>query len=356
MRFVRTPLARFSSPPRSFRFNKHFEFWRGIGVFAAVVCCCAFGVAAPRGQQAIQARTEIVRVAVSVMSPSGDFVGGLTQKDFRVLDRGEQTPVLSFAPDDAPAKVVVMIETSPAVYLIQSQHLAGASALLQGLAPYDQVALVAYDDGPRGLLDFTSDKTAIAAAIGQLQYVLGTGQLNFFISLAAVIDQLAPVTDKKALVLLTTGLDSSPRSNWSALTARLRAQDDVIYPVALGGDLRTAKPDKKKKPEPGEPRNPLSFAQSTADLQALATITGGRAFFPQSQNDFVPAYKQIAAALRHQYVIGIAPQHDGKFHALEVQLVGADGQPITGDVKNPAPRIFAREGYQAPAETSPPTP
>jgi Ca-activated chloride channel homolog len=307
-----------------------------------------------RQQQAIQARTEIVRVVVSVMSPSGDFMSGLTQKDFRVLDRGAETPVLSFSPNDAPAKVVVMVETSPAVYLIQNQHLAGASALLEGLAPYDQVALVAYDDGPRGLLDFTSDKPSLATAIGQLQYTLGTGQLNFFISISQVIDQIAPINDKKALVLLTTGLDSSPRSNWNALMARLRTQDDVIFPVALGGNLRTAQPDKKKKPEPGEPRNPLSFAQSTADLQALATMTGGRAFFPNSPNDFVPAYRQIAAALRHEYVLGIAPQHDGKFHLLEVQLIGPDGQPFAYDAKNPAPRIFAREGYQAPADTSSP--
>ena len=136
----------------------------------------------------------------------------------------------------------------------------------------------------------------------------------------------------------------------------LRAQDDVIFPVALGGSLRTAQPDKKKKPTPGEPRNPLSFAQSTADLQALATMTGGRAFFPESPNDFVPAYRQIAAALRHEYVLGIAPQHDGKFHLLEVQLVGPDGQPLASDAKNPAPRIFAREGYQAPAESPSPAP
>ena len=307
-------------------------------------------------QQAIQARTEIVRVVVSVMNPSGDFVGGLTQKDFRVIDRGSDTPVLAFTPDDAPAKVVVMIETSPAVYLIQNQHLAGASALLEGLASYDEVALVAYDDAPRGLIDFTSDKSSLATAIRQLQYVLGTGQLNFFISVASVIDQIAPITDKKALVLLTTGLDSSPRSNWSALTARVRAQDDVIFPVALGGSLRTAQPDKKKKPTPGEPTNPLSFAQSTADLQALAAMTGGRAFFPKSPDDFVPAYRQIAAALRHEYVLGIAPQHDGKFHLIEVQLVGTDGQPLASDAKNPAARIFAREGYQAPAEAPSPAP
>ena len=308
-------------------------------------------VRARAAQQPIQARTDIVRIVVSVMSPTGDFIGGRTQKDFRVLDQGAESPVLSFAPDDAPAKIVVMIETSPAVYLIQSQHLAGASALLEGLAPYDQVALVAYDESPRGLLDFTADKSALASALRQLQYTLGAGQLNFFDSVSQVIDQIARLTDKKALILLTTGLDSSPRARWDALVLKLRMQDDVIFPVALGGSLRNTQPNKKKKTPPrvpGEPPNPLSFAQSNSDLQALAKITGGRAFFPASNADFVPAYRQIGAALRHQYVLGIAPQRDGKFHSLEVQLLGPDGQPVSANPKSPHPTVFARQGYVVP--------
>ncbi len=307
-------------------------------------------------QQPIRARTDIVRVVVSVMSPSGDFIGGLAQKDFRVLDRGAGSPVLSFAPDDTPAKIVVMIETSPAVYLIQSQHLAGASALLEGLAPYDQVALVAYDESARGLLDFTTNKSALATALRELQYTLGAGQLNFFDSVSQVVDQIATVTDKKALILLTTGLDSSPRARWDALVSKLRKQDDVIFPVALGGALRSAQPGKKKKappPTPGEPPNPLSFAQSNSDLKALAKITGGRAFFPASNADFVPAYREITSALRHQYVLGISPQRDGKFHSIEVQLLGPDGQPIPLDPNAPHPTVFARLGYLAPAPEAP---
>jgi Ca-activated chloride channel homolog len=303
-------------------------------------------------QKPIQAKTELVRIVASVMNPAGDFVGGLQPANFRVLDQGAESPVVYFSSDDAPANVVVMIETSPAVYLIRDQHLAAASALVAGLGPDDRVALVAYDEGPRGLLDLTTDKSALAAALRELQYTLGAGQLNFFDSVSQVVDLIAPITDKKALVLLTTGLDSSPRARFDALVAKLRTQDDVIYPVALGGSLRTAKPDKKKKasaPNPGEPPNPLTFAQSTADLKELAEITGGRAFFPESDVDFVPAYRQIAAALRHQYVLGITPQRDGTLHRIEIHLLDADGQPLAADPKNPGPHIFARQGYLAPS-------
>ena len=302
-------------------------------------------------QQPIHATTEIVKISVSVQDAQGNFLGGMNAKQFRVLDNGAERPIAVFSPDDAPAKVVVMIETSPAVYLIQQQHLAGAYALIEGLSPDDQIALIAYDQAPRALLGFTSDRAAFATSLGQLQYTMGAGELNLFDSLSQVLDSIEQLSEKKAMVLLTTGLDSSPPERWTALEQKLHAQDVVIFPVALGGSLR-APPEKKKKSAPSplrDPDNPLSFAKSTEILREIAAITGGRAFFPESSSDFVPAYRQIAAALRHQYVLGIAPAHDGKLHSLLVQLLGADGQPVNPGVQNPPQRIYARQSYLAPA-------
>ncbi len=301
-------------------------------------------------QEPIRASTDIVKISASVQDDHGNFLGGLTAKQFRVLDNGVERPIAFFVPDDAPSRVVVMIETSPAVYLIQQQHLAGAYALLDGLAPDDQVALIAYDEAPRGLLGFTSDRSAIATALGQLQYTMGAGQLNLFASISQVLDWIAPLAEKKAMVLLTTGLDSSPPAQWDALQQKLRTQDFVIFPVALGGSLRTP-PEKKKKSPPSAPRdpdNPLSFAKSDVVLRDIAAITGGRAFFPESSADFVPAYRQIAAGLRHQYILGIAPEHDGKIHSIEVQLL-TPGATAANPEPQKSLHIFARREYQAPA-------
>ena len=327
-------------------------------LLCAAVTVAAFGFASgsvasahgTRPQEPIRATTEVVRIVVSVMEPDGEFVSGLEQKDFRVLDQGVEAPVLFFSPDNSAANVVVIIETSPAVYLLKDQHLAASSALVAGLGPDDRVGLVAYNDAPRGLLNLTTNKAALIAALSQVQYTLGEGQLNFFDAIGQVVDQVAPMPEKKALVLLSTGLDSSPRSRWDALVTKLRGQDDVLFPVALGGTLRTAKPDNKKKKNDDSPqvKSPLTFAQSTKDLNALAAMTGGRAFFPESDADFVPAYQQIAAALRHQYVLGIAPQHDGAFHKLEVELVKSDASLAGAEVKMAGQHIFAREGYLAP--------
>jgi VWFA-related protein len=301
-------------------------------------------------QQPLQVTTEMVQIGVSVLAAGGDFVSGLKRGNFRVLDGGSERPLVFFAPTDAPAQILVMVETSPAVYLIQNQHIAAAYALLDGLAPDDQVALVTYDQAPRAVLAFTPDKNALLNALGQIQFSVGMGQLNFYDAVSTALDWIAPVSGKKALVLLTTGLDSSSPARWDALAQKLRARDVVIFPVALGGWLRRApdKADKKKKATVTPKEDSQVFAQADQALLSLAAITGGRAFFPESAKDFAPMYQQIAAALRHQYLLGIAPDHDGLFHPLTVEVLDADGQPFVTEGKKATHRIFSREGYLAP--------
>ena len=96
-----------------------------------------------------------------------------------------------------------------------------------------------------------------------------------------------------------------------------------------------------------EQANPVTFAKADSALLSLAKITGGRAYFPESPNDFVTIYREIASALRHQYVLGIAPQHDGKFHALTVEIPDANRRSGPASTKSSDFQIFAREGYLA---------
>lgn len=324
-------------------------------VFLALVLFLVFLPIAVRAQtpavptqEPLRVATDMVKINVSVMGNSGDYIAGLEQKNFRVLDQESSQPVIFFASTDAPAQIMLMVETSPAVYLIQNEHLTGAFALVQGLAADDQVALVTYSQEPRPVLAFTADKTALTSALGQLQYTVGMGQLNFFDSISAVLDWIAPLPGKKALVLLTTGLDSSPPARWDALVQKLRAQDVVIFPVALGGELRRPLLDKKKKPSASVSASVLSFQNADRALLALADMTGGNAFFPMTPKDFFPVYHDIAAALRHQYLLGIAPAHDGKYHPLSIQVLDDAGQPAPKQGTNSVYRVFARKGYLAP--------
>src|ERR1700733_9816752 len=210
-------LIRNFGKPRSLRLPFLRAAFTVIFCFVGIPFAAVAQQAAGGAHQPLQVTTEMVQIGVSVLAAGGEFVSGLQRRNFRVLDGGVERPLLFFAPTDAPAQILVMVETSPAVYLIQNQHIAAAYALLDGLAPEDQVALVTYDQAPRAVLAFTPDKNALSNALGGIQYTIGMAELNFYDSLAAVLDWLAPLPSKKALVLLTTGLDSSAPAHWESL-------------------------------------------------------------------------------------------------------------------------------------------
>ncbi len=322
-------------------------------------------------------RVELVNVEVTVTDAQGHFVRDLKRENFRMLDEGFGQLLTHFAPVEAPAQVLVLVETGPAVYLIHREHLQAAYALLEGLAADDRVALGTYDESARPLMNFTEDKAALAQALGGLRYNLGMAQLNLFDSLGTALEWLAPLPGKKAIVLLTTGLDTSGAGHWETLASKLRASDVVILPVALGSELRepVEKSDRKSKrgaPAPRASGNPdedvLSFAQADKTLETIAELTGGHAYFPRDARDFSGIYRQIAALLRHQYSLGFTPPaRDARFHKIEIQIIDALGRVLTAPAAGPAPakttgvhgrtpshpnpayHISSRQGYVSPA-------
>ena len=329
-----------------------------MGMFASAICTPASPLPTP--QETLQTTADLVKVDVSVADRRGNFLAGLTQKDFRILDNGMEQATAFFLPVETPAQILVMVETGPAVYLIRSEHLTAAYALLNGLDPSDRVALVAYDQAPRQILAFTSDKPALLSALGEIQYNIGMGDLNLYGSLSQVLDWLNPITGKRAVVLLTTGLDSSQPSRRNALVQKLLRDDIVIFAVALGGELRSSA--KAKLPHKRNtfanspntnvvspvPENTVSFAQADQDLRSLTATTGGNAYFPASREDFLSIYREIAAAVRHQYVLGFIPSHDGQYHSLAVELLARSGQSRKPGSRKPEYKVFARAGYLAP--------
>jgi Ca-activated chloride channel family protein len=322
-------------------------------LLGAALSCLAAQEPKPEPQERIAVRVDLVNVGVMVTDAQGNFVGDLKRENFRVLDEGVEQPLTHFAPVEAPAQVLVLVETSPAVYLIHQQHLRAAYALLEGLAADDQVALGTYDASVRLALGFTANKLAVGRTLDALHYNLGMGQLNLFDGLGLALDWLAPLPGKKAVVLLTTGLDTSGTGHWEALLQRLRASEVVILPIALGGELREVDTGKEKRKgarvSTDTEEAGLSFAQANRALETIAQATGGRAYFPRDARDFAGIYRQIAVLLRHQYSLGFrALARDARFHKIEVQLRDAAGQPLLTKDSKPAYRISARQGYLAP--------
>jgi Ca-activated chloride channel family protein len=294
----------------------------------------------------ISVQVNLVNVPVTVTGRGGQFVSGLGRENFRLLVDGAEQPIEYFAPEQEPARVLVLVETGPAVYLLRREHISAAGALLNGLGPDDRVAVASYSDASRLLLDFTTDKRQAAASLSGLVYGLGAAQLNFYDSLASAATWVESGGGKSAIVALTTGLDSLGADSWQRLAERLRRSNVLVLPVALGGELRGVKMPREK----GAIGEETSFARSDSVLQTIAAETGGHVFFPRSRRDFEEAYRRVASLLRHQYSLGFtAPTRDGRQHTIQVQVVDDRGRPFDGKLAKPAYGVNFRRGFLAPA-------
>ena len=312
----------------------------------------------PPQSQPIRVSVDRVNVGVIVTDSQGRFVGGLHRGDFHVFDNGIEQPLTDFAAIEEPAQLLLLVEAGPAVYLLQGGHLRAVYALLNGLSEGDRVAIARYDHAPQPILNFTADKRTASGALDQLNFNLGFGQLNLASSIAVVLDWLAQVPGKKSLILLSTGVDTSPPGVSQTLLARLQVSDVRILAVSLTGDLNSPQPPRKKssKKEKNVPEKSESttaeFAQAEQNLKVLAGATGGRAYFPANTKEFGEVYADIAQLVRHEHSLAIAPPaHDGKVHALEIHI---DSAPSTAPNSTAsAYHVDHRRAYLAPAPPAP---
>lgn len=281
-----------------------------------------------------------VNIGVTVTDSAGHFISGLRREDFHVFDNGVEQPITNFLPIDEPAQLLLLIESGPAVYFLSQDHLRAADTLLTSIAPVDPVAVAAYSNAPQLILGFTPDKGAARFALQNLNFNMGFGDLNLSASVAATLDWLAAVPGKKTIVLLSTGIDTSPSETWHGVQQKLQTSDVRILAVSLSGDFRKPVETKKRKAQNRTDKNFVDegFRKADEGLRQLSAATGGRVYFPKNASEFQRACAQIAQLIRHEYSLALAPPAaDGQLHVLKVKL------------KDPSYRVEHRQAYLAPA-------
>ena len=303
---------------------------RWLAGFAALflpVCGAPIVAQEPSIDQAPPIRVSVDRVNVGVIVTDARqrLVEGLDRKNFELLDDGVPQPLTAFLTIDEPAQIVLMVECGPAVYFFRNDLVRAADALLTRLAPSDRLAIVCYTRTPELQLDFTTDKNAARLALQSLDFAAGYGDLNLSASLFSVLDSLKRMAGKKTIVLVTSGVDTSPPADPETMKRRLDASDVRILVVSTAEQLQAKPKHVKMSGQQREDRTEVMkiLAQAQASLRRLSEATGGRVYTPKSPRDFDRAYEQIADLVRHEYVLEFAPaERDGKLHGIEVRVKG----------------------------------
>jgi Ca-activated chloride channel homolog len=305
-------------------------------------------------QPDIRVQVDRVNVGVVVTDARGRFVEGLQRADFHLFDNHIEQPVTDFLSVDEPAQVLLLVEAGPAVYLLEGGHVQAVQTLLEGLAPADQVAIARYDERAEPILNFVTDKNLAAGMLSQLRFNVGFGQLNLASSLLTALDWLAAVPGKKSVVLLSTGVDTSPPEALEKLLNRLKTTDVRVLPISLTAELHSAPADKKssKKNQAADPKAQLAtdgLARADEELNSIAQANGSRAYFPKTARDFTQVFSEISQLIRHEYSLGFKPPiHDAQVHTIEVRLLSPSGDSSAA----PLYRVDHRKAYLAPAGDS----
>src|SRR5215475_3636855 len=183
--------------------------WK-LAVLFLVVVHPAFSQTQEAKAPTIRVDVNRVNVGVVVTNGSGKFVEGLQKSDFHIFDGSVEQPITDFLANDDPAQVVLMLECGPSMYLFGKESIQKADALITNLAAADRVAIVCYSSGAVVNFELSSDQAASRMALRELNFNIGSGDLNLTQSLLAVFAWLSAVPGKKTVILISSGVDSSP--------------------------------------------------------------------------------------------------------------------------------------------------
>ncbi len=303
----------------------------------------------------LKVNVPLVNVDVLVTTKSGQFVPGLKQGNFRILEDGVPQEVKHFNVSQAPITAVLLVEFASTNYVFMIQALQASYAFANTLKKDDWVAVTYYDMQPHILVDFTQDKKAVYGALNQMR-IPGFAETNLFDALYDTLDRLDRVEGKKYVILVTTGVDTFSKLTLDKIMKKIKDTKDVtIFPISVGFIVREYCEVHQcgYTHGMGIPVGHMDYLQGDNEMRTFAAMTGGRAYFPRFEGELPELFGDISNDIRNQYTLSYAPTNsklDGTYRKLKVQVVGPDGGPLKiKDQKGKDVKIdvVARDGYTA---------
>jgi VWFA-related protein len=245
-----------------------------------------------------------------------------------------------------------MVDASSSVATNLDDFRRAAEGFVSRLATDDRISLIKFDDRVELLQDWTQSRFQFRRALNRIEPGMFT-RFNDALLLAAQ-QQFGPVKSRRAIIVLSDGIDSGRGtvSLQAALKSLLEAQV-TAYVVSNTEIARVAKRAELDSLLTGtdasvrfnqlrvdDLREGLRVLdQSETNLAQLSAATGGRLYKPRSFMSLESVYAEVAEELRHQYALYYTPlnkMRDGTFRRVRVETV------------NPSYKPHTRIGYFAP--------
>jgi VWFA-related protein len=295
--------------------------------------------------EVISVDTTEVMLPVTVRDTTGKLVNDLTRRDFRVYEDSGEQPLNDLALRQVPVDAVLMVDASSSVASNLEDFRRAAEGFAERLTNEDRISLIKFDDRVELLQDWTHSRFQLRRALSRIEPGIFT-RFNDALLLAAS-EQFGPSRSRRAVIVLTDGIDSgrSGTTLEGAVQSLLRAQV-TVYVVSnteiarstkraeldslLGGSDSTVRFNQLRI---DDLRMGLQILdQSEKRLEQIVTATGGRLYRPQSFSALDSVYAEVAEELRHQYALYYTPinrTRDGGFRRVRVEMTNSDFKATT---------------------------
>ena len=269
------------------------------------------------GQQRFKTSVDLVQFSVILTDKQGAPITGLTRDDFEILEEGKPQAIAYFTQGDP--------EDGESLGDVLPLHL-GLTLDMSGSMGRDihdvRTAVIKFLNANRAAIDFTLvdfdtevrvtryGADEIERLIERIRKRKPDGWTALFDAVGVYLNGVGPLDGQKIMLLYTDGGDTRSELTFSDTLDLLKSSDVTVYAI-------------------GYLENQSSSARihSQSQLQRMAAVTGGQAFFPTSIKELDRIYEKIQREIAARYSLGYVSsdtRKDGAWRKVEIKLKRSD--------------------------------
>jgi Ca-activated chloride channel homolog len=275
----------------------------------------------------IQVDVNMVLVPVTITDPMNRLVTGLEKEHFMLFEANQRQQIRTFSSEDEPLSLGVIFDMSGSMSNKIDKSKEAVVEFFKTANPQDEFFLIAFNDKPEVVADFTN---SIEDIQGKLVYLMPKGRTALLDAIYLGISKMKEAKQsKKALLVISDGGDNRSRYTDSEIRSMVKEADVQIYSIGIF-DNSPATTEERYGPYL---------------LNEICEVTGGRLFRIDDPNELADVATKIGIELRNQYVLGYRPANltrDGKWRKIKVKLIPPKGLPSLN--------VHAKTGYYAPSK------
>ena len=286
-------------------------------------------------EDVVRVETDVTNLPFTAMDKQHRFITTLRAEDLRVLEDGVPQTLFTFQREtDRPLAIAFLIDVSRSQEFTLADEKAAARSFIEKViqSNKDQVAIVPFTGLAYLEQGLTRDVLSVYRVLQRVEVAvpayLGAGRPLSGIATGpgllappdegttAIWDAVAltssdvlanaPGLRRRAIILLTDGLDTTSRLAQKEAINRSLAAETVVYAIGIGSKRDGVNHDV---------------------LRDLAQRTGGRAFFPDKKFDLDAAFAEIERELRTQYLIAYSStnkKRDGSYRKISIEITNPE--------------------------------